>query len=74
MKTLIRIKRRADEEPVENILVKPKRARFCEIGSAVARAPDVQPTVLERVATVESKVSFFYKIMYTLITGLGFAV
>lgn len=55
MRTLIRIKRRLGEEPVENIVVKPKRLRICQIEGAAAADPNIPASVLKRVATVESK-------------------
>lgn len=53
MATVIRIKRRLDDEPTESIVVRSKRSR---VEDGTAEDVKVLPTILKRVATVKSKV------------------
>lgn len=58
MATIIRIKRRHDEEPTENIIVKAKRSRVEEEDGAAAlceSSPESSHTIMTRVGTVNSK-------------------
>ncbi|XP_042875896.1 probable RNA polymerase II nuclear localization protein SLC7A6OS [Penaeus japonicus] len=58
MATIIRIKRRHDEEPTENIIIKAKRSRLEESDEAAAlceSSTESNHTIMTRVGTVNSK-------------------
>lgn len=67
MATIIRIKRRHDEEPTENIIVKAKRSRVEEEDGAAAlceSSPESSHTIMTRVGTVNSKVYMLYCLLH----------